>query len=133
MPSSDEARRGVQPARDASRVVTVTLELPVHALRLENPQPSHISQLNCALIGFDGKNGRRTFVETVKRYSLGGGPVAKVGRLRLVERDPFLAWLFRVEQPAPDAEDSDAGVRALAAELGLRLVDEPPRRRDARR
>ena len=96
--------------------VTVTMSLPAGALSVVAAPPELVSQRTSeAVLGIP----RRSFLEAVRMFEAGGGIVAKLGKLRLVDRVAFVAWLrTRREQAAPEAD----GVAALAAELGYRLV-----------
>ncbi|MCR4340111.1 MAG: hypothetical protein NUW01_09545, partial [Gemmatimonadaceae bacterium] len=55
------------------------------------------------------------FLEAVRLFEVSGGVVLKLGKLRLVDRVRFVAWLARREQAAAHPDGADA----LAAELGL--------------
>lgn len=70
---------------------------------------------------------RRAFLDLVARYREAGGTVLNVGKLRVVEIDPLLAWMTSVERRRDvidtTAEEVEADpVDAYAAGLGLRLV-----------
>lgn len=72
------------------------------------------SQQNCeGLLGIP----RRTFLELLRRVD--APPVTRVGRLRLVEREPMLAFLraLRAQQEGAPQAELDAADQILA-ELG---------------
>lgn len=62
---------------------------------------------------------RRTFLELVREFGASGGAVIATGKLRIVEIDPFVAWLrSRSVKSTTPTRDDDLG--DLAVELGLR-------------
>ncbi|NUP04571.1 MAG: hypothetical protein HOW73_00740 [Polyangiaceae bacterium] len=89
--------------------------------------PRAISQRTSErIIGVD----RRSYLSLAREYAAAGGSVLVVGKLRVVEIDPFVAWLARRSQPArpaPAANDETDALSELAADLGVVL--EPSRRR----
>lgn len=62
--------------------------------------------------------------ELVPLFRAAGGDVAERGKLRLVRRESFIAWLMssRAEPRTSPAKKPD-GADELALELGLRVVD----------
>lgn len=87
------------------------------------PRAEFISQHNSeAILGIP----RRQFLELLRRDD--APPVAELGKLRLVEREPMLAFLRTLRKrsaPAPADEDLDGADRVLR-EIGA--VPEPKRR-----
>lgn len=99
-----------------AETVNVTLALPVSALAVQAAPPVLVSQLTAeAVFGIPA----RTFREALPAYRACGGEVARLGKLRLVGRASFVAWLNRRREEAGPEPD---GAAILAAELGLRPV-----------
>jgi hypothetical protein len=95
--------------------IRASIELPATAVVVQAAPPELISQKTCeAVLGI----GKRAFLESLPAFRLGGGEVINLGRLRLVNRAGYVAWLS--ERAVPGSQDE--GVRDLAAELGLRVV-----------
>ncbi len=67
---------------------------------------------------------RRQFLESLPLFAAAGGEVRRLGKLRLVEREAYLAWLPRVDACDEQLEDDQSGPtpESVAAELGLRVV-----------
>lgn len=100
-----------------------TIELPTDAIRIEAAPPELVSQkTSLAVLGIP----RRPFLDAVSRYRAGGGEVFHCGRLRLVNREAFVAWLrSSTSQGAKPSEGTETGQPSdgdLAASLGFRLV-----------
>lgn len=97
-----------------------TVELPLEVLRVEASKPTLISQKTCEqALGVP----RRQYLEALPRFRAAGGEVLELGRLRLVAPDDFVRWL-RDQEAAEKGEPGELDqVDAMAAELGLRVVD----------
>ena len=96
--------------------IRATIELPASALRIEAPRPIMLSQHTSeAVLGLK----RRAFIELVRDFRASGGEVINAGRTRLVELEPFVAWLRHREITA----QSEDGAEAMAREMGLCLVE----------
>jgi hypothetical protein len=94
---------------------SLTVTIPAGALRVEQAPPSHLSQLTVqSAIGI----GKRQYLESISAYRAAGGKVLRFGRLRIVERDCYLAWLAEREQRVTEPEQGD-DVARLADELGV--------------
>ena len=96
--------------------VTLKLDLPVGALAVQAAPPTHVSQKTVeTAIGVP----RRHFLESLPAFQVDGGTVLRLGRLRIVERSSYIAWLAgRVDNEA----EPTAGVDALAESMGLQLL-----------
>ncbi|WP_104977819.1 hypothetical protein [Sorangium cellulosum] len=101
---------------------TATLAIPLDGLTITAPQPEMLSQKNVeAVTGIPA----RIFLDTIRApgFPL---PVAKLGKLRLVQREAFVAYLQALAtQPAPrrDAEAEErTRVAAVLASAGLEPV-----------
>ena len=98
----------------ASETIRASIELPAGAVLVQAAPPELVSQKTSeAVLGI----GRRAFLESLPAFRCSGGEVIELGRLRLVKREPYVAWLTR----EPSSAETDAA-KDLAAELGLRLV-----------
>jgi len=96
--------------------VAVTLSIPADQITVAAPLPEVLTQHNAlAVVGVPP--GQFLAMLRSPAFPL---PVAKRGKLRLVERAPFVAWLLRAATPRATAdlvgEDQQATV---AARLGL--------------
>ena len=101
--------------------IELRVVVPRSAIPIE-PPPEFYSQRNCdAQLGI----GRRSFLELLRRS--GAPPVTRVGSLRLVKRDAFLAYLERIriaEEKRRVPESDLDGADGVLLELGC-----SPRRR----
>ena len=101
----------------ASETVRAAIELPVGAVVVHAAPPDLVSQKTSeAVLGIP----RRMFLESLPSYRAAGNDVASLGKLRLVGREAYVAWLRRPGD-ARDATEND-GVAVLAAKLGLRVL-----------
>ncbi|XXT16496.1 hypothetical protein WME91_16240 [Sorangium sp. So ce269] len=108
-----------------SATVTATLAIPLDGLTIAAPQPEMLSQKNVeSVTGIPA----RVFLDTIRApgFPL---PVTKLGKLRLVRREAFVAHLQamasdRVPRRAP-AEDGRTGVAAVLAAAGLEPARQP--------
>jgi hypothetical protein len=98
----------VPPAQAGDDLVPITMLVSRKAIRaLVGNVGEMISQRNCENEGI----GPRLFLETLRRpdFDL---PITSLGKLRLVERAAFVAWLrshaVRKTTPVPTANDADA-------------------------
>jgi hypothetical protein len=99
----------------ASETVQVVVDVPRSALTIVET-PRAVSQVTSErVLGLP----RRPFLEAVAAYGAAGGRVATLGRLRLVDVDPFLAWLAARKPAAADAAPANDPIEALADELGV--------------
>lgn len=95
-----------------SETIRASIELPAGAVVVQAAPPELVSQKTSeAVFGI----GRRAFLESLGAFRCAGGEVIELGRLRLVKRESYVAWLSR--EPGVDENAGE-----LAAELGLRLV-----------
>lgn len=102
----------------------VTLELPDGVVAVAAAQPELVSQKTSEVVlGIP----RRHFLESMGAYRAHGGEVICLGRLRLVRRESYVAWLRNSGEPRAEVEVGDDGAAALAAAAGLRLVRESGR------
>lgn len=107
--------------RDSDReTVAVTVRVPVDELAGVAPRPEFISQLNCEHV--TGLS-RRKFLETTRRDDF-PVPVKRVGKLRLVPYDQFVAWLRNLdegnEEQSDEQRNSLDGADQVLSELGYR-------------
>jgi hypothetical protein len=127
-----------QPAT-ATATATATLVIPLDGLTITVPQPEMLSQKNVeAVTGIPA----RVFLDTIRAP---GFPllITKLGKLCLVQRESFVAYLRALaSEPASrrTAEaDENTRVTAVLASAGLEPVPQPPtgrasaRHADARR
>jgi hypothetical protein len=95
--------------------ILVTVPIPRAALTLTPPPPDTLSQKNIlAATGIPP----RTYLELLRApdFDL---PITTLGKLRLVDRARFIAWISsRAKRPTSRQKSPDAA-DALAAELGL--------------
>src|SRR5258708_5803449 len=99
--------------------VTIPIAIPRSALRLIAPPAETVSQkTSLAVLGID----RRPFLESLAAYRADGGAVFELGKLRLVKREAFVAWLALKSGGSRLTAGTDDGVAAVVGELGLRLV-----------
>ncbi|WP_437741428.1 hypothetical protein WMF39_38200 [Sorangium sp. So ce1504] len=123
----------------ATATATATLAIPLDGLTITAPQPEMLSQKNVeAVTGIPA----RVFLDTIRAP---GVPllITKLGKLRLVQRESFVAYLRALaSEPASrrTAEaDENTRVAAVLASAGLEPVPQPPtgrasaRHADARR
>jgi hypothetical protein len=91
--------------------LTTTFSIPLDGLTIIAPQPELLSQRNVeAVTGIEA----RAYLEAIRapHFPL---KVAKLGKLRLVDRAAFVAWVRAKE----DADGSDeTGADAVLAEVG---------------
>jgi hypothetical protein len=136
---SSKASPGMQiltrSVRDASATVSMTVALPVAALTFVASLPELISQENVELVlGIP----QRQYLE-ILRLPECTVEVIVCGKLRLVRRVEFVAWLCAPratcsEQQTNDASDgSNASLDALAEEYNLQRPPPPSGRRRTRR
>ncbi|MEP7125054.1 MAG: hypothetical protein ABJE95_29260 [Byssovorax sp.] len=126
---------GSPPGKGAS--ITTTIQIPAEALTFVAAPPETLSQRTVeALTGIPS----RAYLEAVR---VPGFPIAvmRLGKLRIVDRAGFMGWLRRQAGravapmalvPANDA-DEDAGLKELAAELGLEPAKQQGKRPGGRR
>ncbi|HTN90872.1 MAG TPA: hypothetical protein VL242_44670 [Sorangium sp.] len=115
--------------RDQSATATATLAIPLDGLTITAPPPEMLSQKNVeSVTGIPP----RVFLDTIRApgFPL---PVTKLGKLRLVEREAFVAHL-RALASEPElrrdaAADEHTRVAAVLAAAGLESV---PRARTGR-
>ncbi|XXX73928.1 hypothetical protein WMF30_40410 [Sorangium sp. So ce134] len=112
-------------AMSSSATATATLAIPLDGLTITAPQPEMLSQKNVEPVtGIPA----RVFLDTIRApgFPL---PVTKLGKLRLVQREAFIAYLQALaSDPAPrraTAEDERTGVAAVLAAVGLEPVRQP--------
>ncbi|WP_437808604.1 hypothetical protein [Sorangium sp. So ce1078] len=116
---------GSRRSRTINPTATATIAIPLDGLTITAPQPEMLSQKNVeAVTGIPA----RVFLDTIRApgFPL---PVAKLGKLRLVRREAFVAYLQalgsdRAPRRAP-AEDERTGVAAVLAAAGLAPVRQP--------
>ncbi|MDC0678255.1 hypothetical protein [Sorangium atrum] len=106
-------------------MATATLAIPLDGLTLTAPQPELLSQKNVeSVTGIPA----RVFLDTIRApgFPL---PVTKLGKMRLVRREAFVAYLQALARdPGPRqaaAEDERTGVAAVLAAVGLEPVRQP--------
>lgn len=113
-----------EPAFFASRndrqaeVLELRVPVPRDSFVVQAPLPELISQRNASIVGF----GAREFLDRIRRPDC-PVRVIKVGKLRLVNREEFVAWLYALhaerdtsrEQPQDEAD-------AVLSEIGLRPI-----------
>lgn len=106
--------------------VAFTVSLPTDALVVVAPAPDGITCRNAeAVLGLSAAEFKRLL-------GIYPGHVVAIGRLRMVRRDDFCAWLFTYNSAATTTVDRD--LAAAAARVGLVLDQSPPSRtRRARR
>ncbi|XXZ55353.1 hypothetical protein WME74_37455 [Sorangium sp. So ce341] len=108
-----------------SATATATLAIPLDGLTIWAPQPEMLSQKNVeSVTGIPA----RVFLDTIRAPGF-PVPVAKLGKLRLVRREAFVAYLQalgsdRAPRRAP-AEHERTGVAAVLAAAGLEPVRQP--------
>ncbi|WP_437597182.1 hypothetical protein [Sorangium sp. So ce590] len=123
----------------ATATATATLAIPLDGLTITAPQPEMLSQKNVeSVTGIPA----RVFLDTIRAP---GFPllITKLGKLRVVQRESFVAYLRALaSEPASrrTAEaDENTRVAAVLASAGLEPVPQPPtgrasaRHADARR
>ncbi|WP_437779103.1 hypothetical protein [Sorangium sp. So ce1097] len=112
--------RGLAPP--ATTTATATLAIPLEGLTLTAPQPEMLSQKNVeSVTGIPA----RVFLDTIR----GPGfplPVTKLGKLRLVQREAFVAYLQALAGDPASLRDAEADegtrVAAVLAAAGLEPV-----------
>ncbi len=96
----------------------VSLRMPLDAFAVTAPLPQMLSQKNVeAILGVP----RRAFLEALPQFRRAGGVVSALGKLRLVDRVEFVAWLradsssrlAALSPPASAAEEADDLLREL--------------------
>jgi hypothetical protein len=107
-----------QASNNEAETVTVPLAIPRSALTIVAPPPDTVSQkTSLAVLGID----RRPFLAALPAFRADGGAVFELGRLRLVRREAFVAWLgLKATNPTRPEED---GAVSFVRELGLRVVE----------
>ena len=107
------------PDQTEPATVALTIAVPRSALTVAAAPPELVSQKTSeAVLGIP----RRAFLDSLPAFRAQGGEVATLGKLRLVDRVAFVAWLRsrgaqRVVDPVRASNDD-----LVAAELGLRAV-----------
>jgi hypothetical protein len=97
-----------------SETIRASIELPATAFTVQAAPPELVSQKTSeAVLGI----GRRAFLESLPAFRATGGEVIALGRLRLVKRASYVAWLS--QQPGAVQDDV---VSQLASELGFRMA-----------
>ena len=106
-------------ARGATASIMTTLVLPPEALTIFAAPPDLVSQANVdAVVGLPG----RTYLELLRRPDC-SVKITRLGKLRIVHRVEFLAWLRTLPSAPPSndpSEGSGAGLEALAEEFDLK-------------
>lgn len=101
----------------AKHETALTVSIPLAAVRVQAPEPSHLSQLNVqTCIGI----GKRQYLESMPAFAACGGKVLRLGRLRIVERAAYLAWLGE-RNDREQHESGEDDVTRLADELGIQV------------
>ena len=120
----DVPARGSCPPRGLPQptTATATLAIPLEGLTLTAPQPEMLSQKNVeAVTGIPA----RVFLDTIRApgFPL---PVTKLGKLRLVEREAFVAYLRALAGEPISRRTAEADERtrvaAVLATAGLEPV-----------
>ena len=98
---------------------TVTLEIPREHLTIIE-RPRCVSQRTSErVLGID----KRSFLAMLPAYRDAGGIVMSIGKLRLCELDPLVAWMARrgtEKKSGPAvANDIDDAADAMAAKYGI--------------
>ena len=94
----------------------ISIELPTGALHVTAALPELVSQRTSEqVLGVP----KRQFLEALPSFEASGRVVARLGRLRLVDRADFVDWLCDRQRHQIEQHDD---VAELAAELGLRRV-----------
>jgi hypothetical protein len=92
---------------EPATTITATLAIPPNALRVMAPPPDTISQRNVeAVTGIPA----RVYLEAIRSPGF-PVPVARLGKLRIVTRSAFVAWLQKgalVGEASPRTQASDA-------------------------
>ncbi|WP_437765394.1 hypothetical protein WMF27_30200 [Sorangium sp. So ce281] len=119
--------RGSCPPRGLAQpaTATATLAIPLDGLTLTAPQPELLSQKNVeSVTGIPA----RVFLDTLRGLGF-PLPVMKLGKLRLVQREAFVAYLQALASnsapPRAAAENERTGVVAVLAAVGLEPVRQP--------
>ncbi|HZX00737.1 MAG TPA: hypothetical protein VFF45_00690 [Bacilli bacterium] len=108
--------------------LTTTIEIPTEAITLTAAPPDMLSQKNVETVtGIPA----RVYLEEIRApgFPL---PVMKLGKLRLVERGPFLEYLrtlVRGGSSGIDGPQAATKADAFLAELGYKRVAAPRRRK----
>lgn len=111
----------LRPAQAKRNADCVTISIPRSALTIVDAPPTHISQRTSeATLGIP----RRSFLRVAAEFVASGGIAARVGKLLVVDRLAFVAWLEargrrQAEPPPRAANDADGDADDLAVELGL--------------
>ncbi|WP_437328851.1 hypothetical protein [Sorangium sp. So ce381] len=123
----DVPARGSCPPRGLAHPVTATatLAIPLDGLTLTAPQPEMLSQKNVeSVTGIPA----RVFLDTIR----GPGfplPITRLGKLRLVQREAFVAYLQALASDPPSRRDAEVDERtriaAVLASVGLESVPCP--------
>ena len=98
--------------------LTTTIEIPTEAITLTAAPPDMLSQKNVETVtGIPA----RVYLEEIRApgFPL---PVVKLGKLRLVDREVFLAYLrSQASRPTPRSESRPSAAAAVLAEVGIEL------------
>lgn len=94
---------------------TVQIEIPRSALTVIERAHSASQKTSRSALGIDS----RPFLALTRSYRAAGGDVIAVGKLRLVEVDPFLDWLKRRAAPKRKTAEPMTELEALEAEFGI--------------
>ncbi|WP_437338446.1 hypothetical protein [Sorangium sp. So ce394] len=112
--------------QSATTTATATLAIPLDGLTITAPPPEMLSQKNVeAVTGIPA----RVFLDTIRApgFPL---PVTKLGKLRLVQREAFVAYLRALASEPASRRDADADERArVAAVLAAAGLESVPRAR----
>ncbi|WP_437659819.1 hypothetical protein [Sorangium sp. So ce1182] len=115
--------------RDQSAPATATLAIPLDGLTITAPPPEMLSQKNVeAVTGIPA----RVFLDTIRApgFTL---PVTKLGKLRLVQREAFVAHLRALASEPELRRNEEADVRSrVAAVLAAAGLESVPRARTGR-
>lgn len=139
-PKAESARTHEQ-ERGRARLTT-TIEIPLEALTITAAPPEMLSQRNVeAVTGIPA----RVYLDAIRSSGF-PLPVARLGKLRLVDRTAFLSYLRTlaerpalpaltpvptepvVARPRPLSGRERDGVDVVLGELGYRRADPPPSR-----
>ncbi|WP_437945296.1 hypothetical protein WME98_30680 [Sorangium sp. So ce296] len=115
--------------QSATTTATATLSIPLDGLTITAPPPEMLSQKNVeAVTGVPA----RVFLDTIRApgFPL---PVTKLGKLRLVQREAFVAYLQALASEREVRRDAEADERTrVAAVLAAAGLESVPRARTDR-
>ncbi|WP_437303927.1 hypothetical protein [Sorangium sp. So ce388] len=115
--------------QSATTTATATLAIPLDGLTITVPPPEMLSQKNVeAFTGIPA----RVFLDTIRApgFPL---PVTKLGKLRLVQREAFVAHLRALASEPEVRRDAEADERTrIAAVLAAAGLESVPRARTSR-